>query len=123
MKLTPDDLNDICRATVGAVQGAAPASLNDEQLDTFNAAGERMFFAAVDAVNTSMTQDEAAAAAHAAASIQHDADTKLDETPISDEISAFYDSRRLTEADVDHLAEIYSEGRIFNRNSIRTSHE
>ena len=82
MKLTPDDLNDICRASVGAVQCPAPASLNDEQLDAFNAAGERMFFAAVEAVNTSMTQDEAFAAAHAAASIQQDADT---ETPISDE--------------------------------------
>ena len=121
MKLTPDDLNDICRAIVGAVQGAAPASLNDEQLDTFNASGERMFFAAVDAVNTSMTQDEAAAAAHAAASIQHDADT---ETPISDEISAFYDSRRLTEEDIDHMAELYSEGRTYNRNArTRSTHE
>jgi ubiquinone biosynthesis protein UbiJ len=44
-------------------------------------------------------------------------------TPISDEIAAFYDSRRLTEADVDHLAEIYTEGRTFNRNSLRSSHE
>jgi len=120
MKITPDDLNDICRASVAAVQGAAPASLNDEQLDTFNAAGERMFFAAVEAVNTSMTQDEASAAAHAAASIQQDADTN---TPISDEISAFYDSRRLTEADVDHMAEVYTEGRVYNRNASLRSHE
>jgi ubiquinone biosynthesis protein UbiJ len=45
-------------------------------------------------------------------------------TPISDEISAFYDSRRLTEEDVDHLAEIYSEGRTYNRNArTRSTHE
>ena len=45
-------------------------------------------------------------------------------TPISDEISAFYDSRRLTEEDIDNLAEIYSEGRVFNRNaSLRSTHE
>ena len=44
-------------------------------------------------------------------------------TPISDEISAFYDSCRLTEADVDHLAEIYSEGRTFNRNARTSTHE
>ena len=44
-------------------------------------------------------------------------------TPISEEIAAFYDSRRLTEADVDHLAEICSEGRVYNRNSLRSSHE
>ena len=44
--------------------------------------------------------------------------------PISEEISAFYDSRRLTEEDVDHLAEIYSEGRTYNRNArTRSSHE
>ena len=45
-------------------------------------------------------------------------------TPISDEISAFYDSRRLTEEDIDHLAEIHSEGRTYNRNaSLRSTHE
>ena len=44
-------------------------------------------------------------------------------TPISDEVAAFYDSRRLSEADVDHLAEIYSEGRVYNRNSLRSTHE
>ena len=43
--------------------------------------------------------------------------------PISDEVAAFYDSRRLTEEDVDHLAEIYSEGRTYNRNSLHSSHE
>ena len=42
---------------------------------------------------------------------------------ISEEISAFYDSRRLTEADVDHMAETYSEGRVFNKNALRYSHE
>jgi hypothetical protein len=48
---------------------------------------------------------------------------QMEQTPISDEISQWYDSRRLTEADVDHLAEIYSEGRTYNRNSLRSSHE
>jgi ubiquinone biosynthesis protein UbiJ len=44
-------------------------------------------------------------------------------TPISEEIAAFYDSRRLTEEDVDHMAEIYSEGRVYNRNASLRSHE
>ena len=45
-------------------------------------------------------------------------------TPISDEIAAFYDSRRLTEDDIDHMAEIFSEGRTYNRNaSLRFTHE
>lgn len=45
-------------------------------------------------------------------------------TSISDEITAFYDSRRLTEEDVDHMAEIFSEGRTYNRNaSLRSTHE
>jgi hypothetical protein len=43
--------------------------------------------------------------------------------PISEEIAAFYDSRRLTEEDVDHMAELHSEGRTYNRNSLRSSHE
>ena len=43
-------------------------------------------------------------------------------TPISDEVAAFYDSRRLTEEDVDHLAEIFSEGRVYSR-KLRSSHE
>jgi len=30
-------------------------------------------------------------------------------------IAAIYDSRRLTEADVDHMAEITSEGRTYSR--------
>ena len=44
-------------------------------------------------------------------------------TPISDEVAAFYDSRRLTEEDIDHMAEIFSEGRTYNRNSLRSTHE
>jgi hypothetical protein len=35
--------------------------------------------------------------------------------PLSAEIAAIYDSRRLTEEDVDHLAEITSEGRTYTR--------
>ena len=38
--------------------------------------------------------------------------------PLSAEIAEIYDSRRLTEADVDHMAEITSEGRTFNRQSV-----
>lgn len=44
-------------------------------------------------------------------------------TPISDEISQWYDSRRLTEEDVDYLAELYSEGRTYNRNARTSTHE
>jgi len=40
-----------------------------------------------------------------------------------DEIAQWYDSRRLTEEDVDHLAEIYSEGRVYNRNARTSTHE
>ena len=44
--------------------------------------------------------------------------------PLSAELAEIYDSRRLTEEDVDHLAEIYSEGRTYNRNaSLRSTHE
>tara|TARA_R110000868_G_scaffold131811_1_gene342137 strand:+ start:553 stop:765 length:213 start_codon:yes stop_codon:yes gene_type:complete len=35
--------------------------------------------------------------------------------PLSAEIAAIYDSRRLSEADVDHLAELTSEGRTYTR--------
>ena len=42
--------------------------------------------------------------------------------PLSAELAAIYDSRRLTEADVDHMAEITSEGRTYNRTD-RSSHE
>ena len=38
--------------------------------------------------------------------------------PLSAEIAAIYDSRRLTEEDVDHMAELYSEGRSHNRQSV-----
>ena len=38
--------------------------------------------------------------------------------PLSAEIAAIYDSRRLTEEDVDHMAEITSEGRTYNRQSV-----
>ena len=44
--------------------------------------------------------------------------------PLSAEIAEIFDSRRLTEADVDHMAELYSEGRVYNRNaSLRSTHE
>ena len=44
--------------------------------------------------------------------------------PLSAESAEIYDSRRLTEADVDHMAELYSEGRVYNRNaSLRSTHE
>ena len=38
-------------------------------------------------------------------------------------IAAIYDSRRLTEADVDHMAEITSEGRTYNRTDRVNYHE
>ena len=39
-------------------------------------------------------------------------------------IASIYDARRLTEEDVDHMAELYSEGRVYNRNaSLRSTHE
>jgi hypothetical protein len=34
---------------------------------------------------------------------------------ISAELAEIYDSRRLTEADIDHMAEITSEGRTYSR--------
>ena len=42
--------------------------------------------------------------------------------PLSAELAAIYDSRRLTEADVDHMAELTSEGRTYNRTD-RSTHE
>ena len=42
---------------------------------------------------------------------------------LSAEIAAIYDSRRLTEADVDHLAELTSEGRTYNRTDRVNYHE
>lgn len=38
--------------------------------------------------------------------------------PLSAEIAEIYDSRRLTESDVDHLAELDTESRTFNRQSV-----
>ena len=35
--------------------------------------------------------------------------------PLSAEIAAIYDSRRLTEEDIDHMAELDTESRTFNR--------
>ena len=35
--------------------------------------------------------------------------------PLSAELAAIYDSRRLTEEDVDHMAELTSEGRTYSR--------
>ena len=41
---------------------------------------------------------------------------------LSAELAEIYDSRRLTEADVDHMAELTSEGRTYNRTD-RSTHE
>ena len=38
--------------------------------------------------------------------------------PLSAEIAAIYDSRRLTESDIDHMAELDTEARTFNRQSV-----
>jgi hypothetical protein len=38
--------------------------------------------------------------------------------PLSAEIAAIYDSRRLTEEDIDHMAELDTESRSFNRQSV-----
>ena len=38
-------------------------------------------------------------------------------------IASIYDARRLTEADVDHMAEITSEGRTYNRTDRVNYHE
>jgi hypothetical protein len=38
--------------------------------------------------------------------------------PLSAEIAEIYDSRRLTEADIDHMAELDTEARTFNRQSV-----
>ena len=43
--------------------------------------------------------------------------------PLSAEIAAIYDSRRLTEADVDHLAELDTEARTYNRTDRVNYHE
>jgi hypothetical protein len=41
---------------------------------------------------------------------------------ISAELAAIYDSRRLTEADIDHMAELDTESRTYSR-SIPSTHE
>ena len=38
--------------------------------------------------------------------------------PISAELAAIYDSRRLTEEDIDHMAELDTESRTQNRQSV-----
>ena len=42
---------------------------------------------------------------------------------ISAELAAIYDSRRLTEADVDHMAELDTESRSHNRTARVNYHE
>jgi len=42
--------------------------------------------------------------------------------PLSAELAAVYDMRRLTEADVDHMAELDTESRTYTR-SIPSTHE
>jgi len=65
------------------------------------------------------TEREAAQARDEARRLEHHRFASL-----SAELAAIYDSRRLTEEDVDHMAEIYSEGRTHNRNaSLRSTHE
>ena len=64
---------------------------------------------------------------HREAAQARDEQRKQDYTrfaPLSAEIAAIYDARRLSEADVDHMAELYSEGLVYNRNaSLRSTHE
>ena len=43
--------------------------------------------------------------------------------PLSAEIAEIYDSRRLTEADVDHMAELDTESRSHNRTDRVNYHE
>ena len=38
--------------------------------------------------------------------------------PLSAELAAIYDSRRLTEEDIDHMAELDTESRTYNRQSV-----
>ena len=59
------------------------------------------------------SEREAAQARDEARRLQHSRFAEL-----SAELAEIYDSRRLTEADVDHLAELYSEGRTYNRQSV-----
>jgi hypothetical protein len=43
--------------------------------------------------------------------------------PLSAELAAIYDSRRLTEADIDHMAELDTESRTHNRTDRVNYHE
>jgi hypothetical protein len=43
--------------------------------------------------------------------------------PLSAELAAIYDSRRLTEEDVDHMAELDTEARTHNRTDRVNYHE
>jgi len=43
--------------------------------------------------------------------------------PLSAELAAIYDSRRLTEADIDHMAELDTESRSHNRTERVNYHE
>ena len=43
--------------------------------------------------------------------------------PLSAEIAAIYDSRRLTEEDIDHMAELDTEARSHNRTDRVNYHE
>ena len=63
---------------------------------------------------------------HREAAQARDEQRKQDYTrfaPLSAEIADIFDSRRLTEADVDHMAEITSEGRTYNRTDRVNYHE
>jgi len=43
--------------------------------------------------------------------------------PLSAELAEIYDSRRLTEEDIDHMAELTSEGRTYTRTDRVNYHE
>ena len=43
--------------------------------------------------------------------------------PLSAEIAEIYDSRRLTEEDIDHMAELDTEARTYNRTDRVNYHE
>ena len=63
---------------------------------------------------------------HREAAQARDEQRKQDYTrfaPISAEIAEIYDSRRLSEADVDHMAELDTEARTFNRTDRVNYHE
>jgi len=43
--------------------------------------------------------------------------------PLSEELAEIYDARRLTEADIDHMAELDTESRTHNRTDRVNYHE